>query len=282
LAGKYTIIFQPSQPSGSGYRASGFGVATVSKKGGVTFTGTLSDGSKLGQGGQLVQGNRWPLWQTVDNGAWSISALVEFRDVPWTSDLDGTAVLKRDSAAETLAVVGSAFRPERFGERILNFANDAENAKVAAFIEGQSAPAVVETITVRAKNAVEKAEGSKLKLSIKKATGLFSGQTVLPNEVRPVKFAGVILQKQSRGQGAHFTANQRGLLTFDRVITVTITEPADMSAIIENPVIVRGYVSVKNEIVPLTRIFHPASVFGFGRSGMCRSDGEKPARAVFR
>ena len=140
--GKYTLLVKPSTSVASPRRGSGFGVAKVKESGKVNLIARLNDGSKIAQGGQFIATNGWPLYRTLDRGKGVISGTITFRDVPGVSDFDGSVSLSiAGSTPETLTVVGSTFQESRSDERILNFADGEDNARLAVYSAGQICPA---------------------------------------------------------------------------------------------------------------------------------------------
>ncbi len=87
-AGAYTITIDPGTAPAPTSVSSGR--MTVSKTGGIRFTGTIADGTKLTTGSAITAGARVPLYQAYDRARASLSVPLVFVDKP-DSALDGIA-----------------------------------------------------------------------------------------------------------------------------------------------------------------------------------------------
>src|SRR5262249_1337184 len=87
-AGKYTVLLpggdgDPTQPGGDG-----FGTVTITPRGGLTFAGTLGDGTRTSQTTILTTSGQWPFYSALYAGKGSILGWLTFSNQA-DSDITG-------------------------------------------------------------------------------------------------------------------------------------------------------------------------------------------------
>jgi len=116
LSGQYTVVLEdPSAGAAFSEDVAGFGTIRLNTNGSFSFTGLLSDGSAITQGGALNSGGQWQLMATTQGGG-TLSGQVTFADVAET-DCAGAIVWKKPASKKdgtpeqdvTLSLVGSRF-----------------------------------------------------------------------------------------------------------------------------------------------------------------------------
>ncbi len=208
-AGKYTLILpgtnSPTLPGGNG-----FGALTVGIHGGVTFGGTLGDGTQVMQSATESGQGQWPFYLSIAGGKGMILGWLAFTNEP-DRDIDGTlswfkpsqpaAAAYRAGFTNQLQAVGSAYL-HAAGEQVLNLTNG-----YALLENGGLSPAISNLFTLKAKNMV--AGSNKLHLTLTAANGLFQGSATNA-QGKPISFSGAVLQKQTNGFGQFLNAAQTG------------------------------------------------------------------------
>src|SRR4029450_6183855 len=158
-AGKYTWGTLPGEAPGTP-GGCGFGTAKVKALGAVTFVGTLGDGTAISAGGALEVGGRVVIYIPLSTGG-LLSGILNFRDLPFTSDFDGTLDWSRPARLGArrfangfdtgVSVIGSRARP------VESNANLFTGATGVATLEGGNLPDSVAT-------AIRFRPGNRLKL----------------------------------------------------------------------------------------------------------------------
>ncbi len=213
--GAYTIVL-PSAADAATDNAplgDGIGVVTVSRKGAITAAFTLADGTKVTQGTFLSKDKRWPLFASLyKKGKGVLAGEVVFADEPEVSDFAGeadwfrpklrNATIFADGFTTNISVVGSRYRVPGPGERVLDLADGAGNARFTA-TDGGLANSLVRMLTIGRNNSVLVVDhgAERLKLTLSPESGLFSGSFIRPGTAQKKAFQGVIFQKQNLGTG---------------------------------------------------------------------------------
>lgn len=205
VAGAYTVLFNPTSAGAGIPQGHGFGVAKVSASGVVTITASLADGSKLAGSGGVNSAHIWPLYHSLYKGGGFLAGAVTFASDPGTSDFAGTldwqkpattGALHPGAFATQLDFIGSKYVAPPKGQRVLDFAAGADNARLLTL---GTAP-LDELVTLDAANKfIVPSDPSKLKLKLTAPTGIFLGSYV--NGGATLKIGGVIFQEQNIGGG---------------------------------------------------------------------------------
>ena len=203
-----------AQPSGDG-----FGALVVDGFGGVHFTGTLADGTKISQSVFLSPRAQWPFYASLYSGKGSI--------LGWLRATNGTA---NDLSGQL-----TWFKPAQVGSRLypLGFTNQTDiigsSYSTSFFASSSGSPilsftnggllvlegaGLTQNITNRVQiapnNKVTNLDSNRLSLSFTTTSGLFRGSVLDPATRSTIPFSGVILQKQTNGLGFFLHSNQSG------------------------------------------------------------------------
>jgi hypothetical protein len=145
------------QPEGSGY-----GVATVSASGLVSFSGALADGTKITEGGPVAGSGGWSFYTRPYGNKGLLVGRVIFEDVATISDADGSALWAAPPSGRepysagfqgVANVIGSVYTAPSNGERILAFMNAEGNGQLTATNGGLTNP-FHKIVTLSASNTV--------------------------------------------------------------------------------------------------------------------------------
>lgn len=217
-AAHYTLVIPGgtngiAQPGGDSY-----GTVTVSSKGGISFSGSLADGTKVSQDADLTVNGQWPFyiplysgngsifgWLTFTNQADSdITGMVDWFKLPQASAKYYPAGFTNVSDAE-----GSIYLFTN-GVPVLNLPG---GTGLAAFSNGNLPDEFVNNITLSAANKITNTSTNALSATITTSTGLFKVTVTDPQTGKAITANGVILQKQDVGSGYFLGTNQAGRVT---------------------------------------------------------------------
>jgi uncharacterized repeat protein (TIGR02543 family) len=209
-AGRYTVLLpggdSPDQPQGAGY-----GFASITPAGTVSFVGKLADGMTVSRATYLAKDASWPFFVWV-SGVESALGQVTIEDIPGTSDMDGEVNWFRRQTASRIypngfivqsSFVASQFTPAIRGNNTLNLNLMPGNVSVA--IGGGDTPDEVDfTGTLDQFNRfISDDTGSSLRfrMGLSNGNGMINGTFLDPSTSRPVAFHGVVFQKQNIAAG---------------------------------------------------------------------------------
>jgi hypothetical protein len=106
--------------------------------------------------------------------------------------------------------VGSRYIRPVLPARVLALTN-----AVVTFVGGDLQPGVANHVVLNESNQVINQDTNRLKLTIAKSNGAFSGTVVPPASTRAHSFNGVMLQKQNRGAGYFLGTNLTGRVSLE-------------------------------------------------------------------
>ncbi len=210
-AGKYTMLFQAVANSTNGLDGDGFGAVTVGKNGGVSFAGTLADGTKVSQKTALSKYGQWPFYLPLYKGKGSLLSRVTFTNETATDFADLFYWFKQAQVTKAFAR-GFTNEATLIGSRYVftpsNAVINLTNATIA-FTNGSLAADFTNHFDIDPNGKAFPFGTNKLKLSVNKSSGLFSGSVVPDGTNRAMKFQGAIFQKQTNGAGFFLDATNR-------------------------------------------------------------------------
>ena len=221
LAGKYTLLIPADTNSTAGPFGDGYGKVSVSIKGGLTFSGSLADGTKVAQKVPISKNGDWPLYlRLYKNKGMLLSRIVFDTNQPDT-DLSGLMNwFKRPQVAKYYGagftsesmVVGSRFMAPIGTNRLLGL-----TTAVVGFTNGNLTADFANNVTVDAAGKVTNLGTNKLSLGLNKSSGLMSGSVTPPAPAasKSISFKGAILQKQNRAAGFFLGTNSSGRVSLD-------------------------------------------------------------------
>lgn len=239
LLGKYTVLLDeplaPGLPAADIPHGDGFATLTVKPSGVAKLTGLLADGSKISYGNALSKLNFWPLWIPLEKGRGSLAGPVHFQTLTgaapsdlagpglrWFKPANATAKYYRNGWPGGIVtdLLGSTFSvpPKTAPASILPGlgALDSDGNALLTFIGGGlAAPGLNRALAIseKSKVLVVTPGGDKLTVSIGTTSGLLKGSFVHPLSGKPVRFQGVIFQKQRFGSGYFLGPAAAGAVT---------------------------------------------------------------------
>ncbi len=209
--GSYTIAIKPDNSGPAGY---GYGTVTVSAGGGVQWSGTLANGTKVSQSSAVSKDGLWPLYHPIYGGGGAVISWMQFNTNLPASDLSGQFIWIKPAGltaqsfpagfTNSVEAVGSAFTPPSAGP-ILNLAN-----LDLIFSGGGLHNPFTNSFSLGRLNRVTAAPAQRLKLTFSSSSGLFSGSTLNPETGQSLSFQGVVYEKAANGAGLFLTPGQSG------------------------------------------------------------------------
>jgi len=199
-AGKYTLVF-PGSGNGSNQPAgNGFGSVTVNDLGGVTFIGTLGDGTPVTSTTTVSGEGQWPLYISLYGGKGSMVGWLSFTNdgiidgqVGWFKQPQPSAKLYPGGFTNSPVALGSSYHFTN-GLPVLGSADG-----VLSLINGSAQENMTERVGI-SPDAQDKDQGG-VKLVFNNSTGLFKGSLRNPSTGQPMSVVGAVLQSQQIGAG---------------------------------------------------------------------------------
>jgi hypothetical protein len=193
---------------------------TVSSAARLTLVGTLADGTPVVHGTALTTNGNWPLYVPLYGGKGALFSWAHFDTNQPNDDVRGLYFwLKHPASSSKLytngfivtnVLAGSVYHaPVSSTNRVLPFTNG-----IAVFSDGNLQDPLTNQVILGANNIVTNASTNKLKLTMSKVTGLFTGAVTPTNSIRAISFKGAVLQKQGLGTGFFVGTNQAGRVYF--------------------------------------------------------------------
>ena len=211
-AGRYTMFLPGKTNDLERPAGDSFGTATVSDAGVMTFSGVLSDGTRIAQRTGLSRNGDWPFYSSLYAGKGSIIGWIAVRDFGETDLLGEVNWIKPASPGRPYPagftnesiLAGSRYLPPGTN-RVL----DLERASLV-FTEGNPAVAFTNEVALGPDNQFIDHGTNRLAIKIALPNGTFSGGIADPISGRTVPFKGVVLQKQNGGAGFFIGTNGNG------------------------------------------------------------------------
>lgn len=209
-AGKYTLILPVGTNSATMLGGNGFGAVTVVTNGGVTFAGTLGDGTKVTQMTTVTSLGEWPFYVSFESGRGMLLGWLNFTNEPdldlegqlyWFKPSQPASATYKAGFTNTIEADGSAYSFAK-GEPVLDLTNGYVLLNGGGLTQNIS-----DQFTLEPKNIV--VGSNKLHLTFTTATGLFQGTTT--NALgKTMAIGGAVFQKQTNGFGLFLNTNQTG------------------------------------------------------------------------
>jgi glucuronoarabinoxylan endo-1,4-beta-xylanase len=210
-SGKYTLVIpggtnDAATPGGDGYAS-----VTVGALGSIAAGGVLSDGTSFSQNATLSELGNWPFYVSLYSGGGGMIGWIAFSNAP-TSDLAGSVTwikpgqpgskLYPGGFTQQTEAVGSSYGFTK-GHPILNFTNGE-----ILLTGGGLARGITNAVSVTAGGAITGT--NHLSLTVKTASGLFSGSMENPATKKTIALSGAVLEKQNVAVGYFLGTNQSG------------------------------------------------------------------------
>jgi hypothetical protein len=214
--GRYTLVIPGTNDPAVGPYGSSYGTVTISASGGITFGGSLADGTAVNQTSSVSKDGYWPLYLSLYNGYGSLwgwnyfsnGIIVSLPNFSWINATNSskTALYRSGFTNQGVSVNGSLYA-----------ASQALPVDMNVILGGGNLPLVItngvicnvnDKITLT--NSLD--ETNKLTLTVNKTTGVISGSFANPsNPKQTIKVNGVIEKGQAIAQGFFLGTNQSGV-----------------------------------------------------------------------
>jgi hypothetical protein len=222
-SGKYTILLAPSQSGTSVPQGVGYATLSISSSGNARLVGRLADNTSFSVSGPISSNPGAPDQFTIyDAGLYHskglLSGVITF-NVTSGSDCDATIAWTKPATSShyyssgfttDLNVTGSTYAPQKH-TMVLAFASSANNAEVT-LVDGDLTAMLQEPVTYTPANKVIAGGStiSKLKVSVKVSSGLFSGSFIDPQSNKKTDFGGALYTKVPQAAGFFLGAVENG------------------------------------------------------------------------
>jgi len=226
LAGSYTVILPasgsftgPNYPQGDGYAT-----MKVSKKGKVTISGRLGDGTVFLSKTFLHADSTFDLYASIYSKAapfaGSVSSALTFEDITGVnaSDADGAVAWFKPASivdpiypsgfSMTTTALVSHYQKPKAGHSVFTLVSGPGNGQITLGDDSTVEAASVVTIKENNQVSVSMPNTTKIQLTIIPATGRISGSFIDPVSQSKQTFEGVVFQKQNVGAGVYTSAPQ--------------------------------------------------------------------------
>ncbi|MGO9203727.1 MAG: InlB B-repeat-containing protein [Limisphaerales bacterium] len=213
LAGKnYTLMIPEAADASTGPSGYGFGTLSVSASGGITFSITLGDGSKVTAGSSVVVGSgRWPLYLSPPAYAGKGLAWgwLSFAASSTDQTVGSLNWLKQGGLPGKLYPNGFVFSGVPVTESPYSYTN---GAPLLNWTDGQGliglSSGLTNAVTLGANNKLTGT--NKLSLTLTTASGLFQGAVPEPGSKSGISVSGVLLQGGNAGYGLFLGTSNSG------------------------------------------------------------------------
>jgi PKD repeat protein len=218
-AGSYTLIIAGSYGSTNEPAGDSYGTLTVSRSGGVSFAGTLADGTTITPSAPVSKYGQWPLYASLYGGQGVLWGWLTFTN---GADVGGTAAWTKQPMKTQYYPAGFSLSAQTLGARYFapargtNVLGLATSTNLTLMLDGgEMVQGITNRIALAANSHVSTVSGPRLTLTFTPTTGAFSGSVVNPATARPVSFGGVGLQKQMVGRGCFMGTAQSGAVLLE-------------------------------------------------------------------
>jgi hypothetical protein len=215
--GKYTMSFGNTNDGSVSPGGDGYGTASISAGGMVSWSGALADGTSVAPAAvSISKYGQWPLYIPLYGKLGSISGWITL-PLPAASTFAGEANWFRVGAygklypagfTNALSIAGSSFTPGSASIPVL----DSANFVLTLSGDGLGANTLASGLTLSGagKFATNSGNISKLTLSVAPATGVMSGSFLDPQTKLTTPLKGVVLQEQGNAAGFFLSAGETG------------------------------------------------------------------------
>jgi hypothetical protein len=211
-AGKYTFAILSAADPAAAPAGHSYGSLTIDANGVVKLTGFLSDKGKAKQTVPISKNGHWPLYIPVLKG--SLLSWITFTNQA-TDDFNGllnwhrlanpAAAYYKNGWNEQMQMLGARYTPPAAGTKILPLTEGQ-----IRFAGGNLAHAYTNGFALSSANKISNQGPDKLTLTLATASGLLKGTFTPTNAVKPIAFAGALLQKGTNGFGYFLGPSQSG------------------------------------------------------------------------
>ena len=208
--GTYTLVIPGTNTDTTADGPNGHSAGTLTvRAGGVSFIGSLADGTPVAQNVPLSQAGHWPFFQTLYAKGGSVLGWISFADrmeddlrgdLSWIKPVFTKSPIYSNGFLYRATASGSRYRPSTGPlDPVLNLTN-----ATLGFTGGNLIEAFTNQVVLTNATKFLNLSGNTLALTLTKANGSFSGavtHTNVPNSGGRATFKGVVHQKGNYGAG---------------------------------------------------------------------------------
>ena len=224
--GTYTLVIPGTNTDNTADGPNGHSAGTLTvKAGGVSFIGSLADGTPIAQNVPLSQDGHWPFFQTLYAKGGSMLGWISFADRT-EDDLRGDlSWLKPGFTKSPFYSNGFPYRATATGSRyrastgLLDPVLNLTNATLG-FIGGNLIQAFTNQVVLTNATKLLNLSINNLTFTLTKANGSFSGTVThpnVPNSGRKATYKGVVHQKGNYGAGFSPGTNETSAVRLEKV-----------------------------------------------------------------
>lgn len=184
----------------------GFGTVTNTRGGSATLTGTLADNTPIVWTAPMLRDRMWPFYQSLYGGRGCVIGLLQFRSespagfhglAAWIRPANSNVVWYPAGFTNTVGFTGSSYVPPVSSvDRVLTLESGE-----AVFSRGPFVVAFTNRFTLSARGVATNLSATAFSLSIRPATGLFTGSVLPPGSSTRLPIKGAVLQNNNLGGG---------------------------------------------------------------------------------
>ena len=220
FAPRCTFLVQGATDAALTNAGDGFGTITTTRAGLAKLTGTLADNAALALSSPVLRAGWWPFYQPLYGGRGCLIGWLQFRtDAPagfagsaqWIRPANSNVVWYARGFTNISTFIASAYvAPVARTDRVLAFQSGR-----AAFNGGSLSVPFANRFNLSARGVATNLSANKLSLTIQPATGIFTGNVMVPglNSTLPIK--GAVLQGQNIGGGILQSPSANGRVTIE-------------------------------------------------------------------
>ena len=195
--GDYTLLVLADKADATSPQGNGYGTMKISQKASVKIKGVLADGTKWTAKSYITPDAEMPLFSLLYKKMGSLAGMVYFRDLSGISDLDSEVIWHKPGEFNLMrSLIGSRYYHAKGFRLIKNVEETSPNTEL---ILGTNNNIQSWGLEWTQKNKLIYSGDEKIKLKIKKGSGMLSGNIPDGNNTR--KANGVVFQKQNLASG---------------------------------------------------------------------------------
>ncbi len=224
--GTYTLVIPGTNTDNTADGPNGHSTGTLTvKAGGVSFIGSLADGTPVAQNVPLSQDGHWPFFQTLYAKGGSMLGWISFAnraeddlhgDLSWIKPGFTKSPLYTNGFAYRATASGSLYRPSPGPlDPVLNLTN-----ATLGFTGGNLTEAFTNQVVLTNATKFLNFSDNKPAFTLTKANGSFSGTVThlnVPNRGSKATFKGVVHQKGNYGAGFLLGTNETSAVRLEKV-----------------------------------------------------------------
>lgn len=211
-AGTYSFLIPPSEDLTGSPAGYGFGTAKVGPLGGVVWSGTLADGTKLVQNSYISRQGNWPLYATPYTGRGLVMSWMRGDrgtlggQVLWAKP-QGVSAAYAAGFTNVVEAAGSTYTAGNTSKRLVELSSGQGNL---IFARGGLNTSFTNSVMLGLNRRMTTLFGSPMSVTVYPASGLFRGTIRSPETGKSLAFQGMLLQEANLGAGFFLNGNSSG------------------------------------------------------------------------